>query len=139
MDNTTIIVNKESMGHGDPGLGGQLLLKCLHQLSGLPHKPHAIVFYNAGVKLLVSSSPVLNVLHQLEREGVELIACGICVDFCQLRDSIAAGRVSDMREIVTNLGQGHYDLRPGSPSGVRAPALERAIPFLPDESRQRDT
>ena len=104
MDTTTIInINKDSMGHGDPGLGGQLLLKCLHQLSGLARKPHAIVFYNAGVKLLVSNSPVFDVLRQLEREGVELVACGTCLDFYQLRDSIAAGRVGDMREIVTML------------------------------------
>jgi intracellular sulfur oxidation DsrE/DsrF family protein len=100
---TTIIVNAESMGQGDPGLGAQLLLKCLHQLCGASRKPQAIVFYNSGVKLLVSGSPVLDVLRQLERDGVDLVACGTCVDFYQLRSSIAAARVSDMREIVTML------------------------------------
>jgi selenium metabolism protein YedF len=100
---TTIIINQEGMGQGDPQLGGQLLLKCLHQLSGLAQKPHTIVFYNGGVKLLASDSPTLDVLRQLERDGVELTACGTCVDFYQLRESIAAGHVGDMREIATRL------------------------------------
>jgi selenium metabolism protein YedF len=100
---TTIVVNQETMGQGDPHLGRQLSLKFFHQLSGLPQKPHAIVFYNGGVKLLTSDSPTFDILRQLERDGVELIACGTCVDFYQLRESIAVGHVGDMREIATRL------------------------------------
>jgi selenium metabolism protein YedF len=100
---TTIVVNQEAMGQGDPRLGSQLLLKFFHQLSGLAEKPHAIVFYNGGVKVLASDSPTLDVLRQLEGDGVELMACGTCVDFYQLRESIAVGRVGDMREIASRL------------------------------------
>jgi selenium metabolism protein YedF len=98
---TTVVLNSEGMGHGDSGLGGQLLLKFLHQLSGAP--PDAVVLYNAGVKLLAPGSPVLEVLRQLERAGVELVVCGTCVDFYHLREQLSAGRISDMREIVTML------------------------------------
>jgi selenium metabolism protein YedF len=100
---TTIVVNQETMGQGDPQLGRQLMLKCLHQLTGLAQKPHTIVFYNGGVRLLASDSPTVDVLRQLERDGVELIACGTCVEFYHLRESISVGHVCDMREIVTRL------------------------------------
>ena len=101
--NTTIIINSDSLGHGDAGLGGQLMLKGLHQLAIQAQKPSTIVFYNAGVRLLVPGSPLLDVLKRLEGEGVDLIACGTCMDFFQLRTSIAAGRIGDMREILTML------------------------------------
>lgn len=101
--NTTIIINSDSLGHGDAGLGGQLMLKGLHQLAIQAQKPSTIVFYNAGVRLLVPGSPLLDVLKRLEGEGVDLIACGTCMDFFQLRASIAAGRIGDMREILTML------------------------------------
>lgn len=101
--NTMIVVTSDTLGRGDDGLGGRLAVKFLHQLTSLPDKPQVLGFYNAGVKLLAGSSPALEALKALEGEGVELIACGTCVDHFGLRDALAVGRISDMREIVTTM------------------------------------
>jgi selenium metabolism protein YedF len=100
---TLYIINTDLFGRGDDGLGRQLMAKFVLQLSQQTPKPHAIVFYNAGVKLLARSSPCADGFKALEHEGVDLIACGTCVDFFTLRDQIVAGRVSDMREIVATM------------------------------------
>ena len=58
------------------------------------------MFYNSGVKLLAEGSPVLDVLNDLNKAGVQLVACGTCVGFFNLDDRIAKERVSNMTEIV---------------------------------------
>lgn len=98
-----IVLNSDTMGKGSDELGGRLIVKFLHQLAGITPAPDAIVFYNGGVRLLAAGSAVLPTLQQLERDGIELIACGTCVEHFGLAGRTGAGRVSDMREIATTL------------------------------------
>jgi len=97
---TVFIISSGTFGRGDDELGRQLMAKFVLQLSTQTPRPHAIVFYNAGVKLLADDSPCLGGFRTLEHDGTDLLACGTCVDFFQLRGRIAAGHVTDMREIV---------------------------------------
>jgi len=97
---TIFVLSSESLGRGDEGLGRRLMLKLVQQLGVLTPRPATIAFYNSGVTLLSPASPVIEVFKALEHDGVELIACGTCLDHYQMRDGIAAGRVSDMREIL---------------------------------------
>ena len=100
MSQMMVTITGEGLGRGDDELGRRLMIKFVGQLATQPHKPHAVAFYNAGVRLLVKASPVLDALQALEREGVDLIACGTCVEHFGIREDLAAGRISDMREIV---------------------------------------
>jgi hypothetical protein len=43
---------------------------------------------------------VSDALDGLSLAGVDLVACGTCVNHYQLSQSLAMGRVSDMQEIV---------------------------------------
>mgnify|MGYP001767107845 CR=1 FL=1 len=100
---TTILMTGETLGRGDDALGRRLATKLLHQLSTLPDKPHTIVFYNSAVRLLLEASPAHEALGALEREGVDLVACGTCVEHFGLNGQLGVGRVSDMREIATTM------------------------------------
>jgi len=100
---TLYIINSDSFGRGDEDLGRQLMAKFVLQLSQQTPKPDAVVFYNAGVKLLTAQSPCLEGFRVLDHDGVDLVACGTCVDFFKLRDQIAIGHVSDMRDIVARM------------------------------------
>jgi selenium metabolism protein YedF len=97
---TMYVMTAETLGRGDEGLGRRLMVKFVQQLAALSPRPAVVGFYNGGVNLLVPSSPVLEAFKTMEHDGVELIACGTCLDHYQIRDAIAAGRVSDMREIL---------------------------------------
>ncbi|WZL83246.1 sulfurtransferase-like selenium metabolism protein YedF [Vallitaleaceae bacterium 9-2] len=97
---TVYILNNEFMGHGDDELGHKLMGAFLKKVWIRKEKPHAIIFYNSAVKLLAEGSMYLDALNGLQDAGVDLIACGTCIDFYGLSDTIKVGRVSGMEEIV---------------------------------------
>lgn len=96
-----IVINNESMGKGDDELGKKLMGAFLRKLWVQTELPDMIVFYNSGVKLISSSSTVLDVLHGLYEKGVDIIACGTCLDHFDLGNDVKVGRRSDMVEIVS--------------------------------------
>ena len=73
----------------------------LRKLWASEEKPDTIVFYGTGVRLLVGGSPVMDALDGLFDAGVDLVACGTCAGYFEIRDAIAVGRVSDMPEIIS--------------------------------------
>jgi intracellular sulfur oxidation DsrE/DsrF family protein len=98
---TTIIINDERMGGGPEELGAKLMGTFLRKLCAEPMKPATIVFYNAGVKLLAKgTSGVLDAIEILKGAGVDLVACGTCIDYFKLQKDVAFGRVSSMQEII---------------------------------------
>jgi selenium metabolism protein YedF len=96
-----IIINSEIMGKGDDNLGRNLMGNFLRKLWASNDKPDIIAFYNSGVKLLGEGSTVLDALNGLHDQGVELVACGTCIDFYELDKKIKVGRRTDMVEIVS--------------------------------------
>jgi selenium metabolism protein YedF len=100
---TVIVVRSESMGEGDAGLGAKLLGNFLRTLPAVEPRPAAIIFYNAGVKLLGQGSPHVEALRELDEAGVELLACVTCLEHFSLRERMAVGQVSNMREIAMRL------------------------------------
>jgi selenium metabolism protein YedF len=98
-----VVVTGEGLGRGDEDLGRKLMIKFFGHIAALGDKPHVVAFYNAGVKLLVQGSPLLDPLRSLDHDGVELIACGTCVEHFGIREHLAVGRVGDMREIVASM------------------------------------
>ncbi|MBU0497362.1 MAG: sulfurtransferase-like selenium metabolism protein YedF [Candidatus Thermoplasmatota archaeon] len=98
-----IVINKERFGVGDEDLGDTLLSSFLRKLWASEKKPDAILFYHAGVKLLKDGSPVRDALEELEKAGVDLIACGTCVGYYDIKKSIKLGRISDMATIISTI------------------------------------
>jgi hypothetical protein len=97
---TVFVISSDTFGRGSEDLGRQLMAKFVLQLSTQSPKPHAIAFYNAGVKLLAEGSPCVEGFRSLEHGGTDLLACGTCVDGFQLRGHVAVGHVTDMRDIL---------------------------------------
>jgi hypothetical protein len=48
-------------------------------------------------------SPVLDDLRLLAGRGVQLLACGTCLDYFQLKEKVAVGTVSNMYTIAEAL------------------------------------
>lgn len=101
-----------TMGHGDDELGSLLLRSFLKTLLQLDRGPDAVVFYNDGVKLCCEGSQLLDDLRSLEQGGVEIIACGTCLNYFGLADRLAVGRVTDMLEIASRLAAAGSIVRP---------------------------
>ena len=94
-----LVVSSEGMGRGNEELAGILARTFFHVLTESDAPPATIVFFNAGVKLVVEGSPVLDDLRALAARGVEMLACGVCLNYFDLRDKVAVGVVSNMYTI----------------------------------------
>ena len=105
-------VTAGTMGSGNDELGALLLRSFLKTQAELERKPDAIVFYNDGVKLCCEGSYLLDDLRDLEAAGVEIIACGTCLNFFEIDDQLRVGRVTDMLEIAGLLADAGSAVRP---------------------------
>lgn len=99
----TIIVSNEVMGNGPEDLGKTIMGSFLRKLCMEENKPATIVFYTAGVKLLAEGSPVLDAIDALSKAGIDIIACGTCVNYYKLGDKIAPENIGDMPTIISIL------------------------------------
>ncbi len=102
-DSLVLVVSEDKMGRGPDELGGILVRGFFHTLGEINPRPQAVIFFNSGVHLVAEGSPVLEDLLSLSRQGVALLACGTCLDYFDLRDRLAVGRISNMYEIAETM------------------------------------
>ncbi len=98
-----VTVPSELMGRGDEELGGILVRSFFHTLGEVQPLPETIIFFNSGVKLVANGSPILDDLHDLCDKGVNILACGTCLGFYNLKEQVAAGEISNMYTIAETL------------------------------------
>ena len=99
------VLNSETMGSGDDVLGRVLMGAFLKKLWAKVDKPDILIMYNGAVKLLSKKSGYMDVMVGLEEAGVEILACGTCLDFFGLSDDLVAGHVSNMEDIVATMSK----------------------------------
>ncbi|WP_305042689.1 sulfurtransferase-like selenium metabolism protein YedF [Geoalkalibacter sp.] len=109
---TLVYIAADVMGSGSDELGRVLLKNFLFTLVELESRPDALFFVNAGVKLVCQGSEVRETLEKLACDGVDIAACGLCLEYFHLKDQVAVGRVTNMLDIVTALSQAGRIIRP---------------------------
>ena len=98
-----VVFPSDRMGRGDDELGSVLIRGFLHALGEVSPKPDTLIFFNAGVKLTVQGSEVLEDLRSLEEQGASILVCGTCLDFYGLKEKIRVGMVSNMYDIAETM------------------------------------
>jgi selenium metabolism protein YedF len=99
----TIFIASNQIGAGSDELGSLLMRGYLKTLIEAPKLPKRIIFMNGGVRLVAEGSDSHESLAKLAELGVEIIACGTCLDYYKLKEKLAVGRVSNMFEISSFL------------------------------------
>jgi selenium metabolism protein YedF len=107
-----VYVSSEGMGRGDEALGAVLMAAFLDTLAHLKGRISHLIFVNAGARLAVAGSPVLEQVRQLELLGVQVLVCGTCLNHFGIREALAVGRVSNMLEIIETLAAAGKVIRP---------------------------
>ncbi len=102
-ENYVIVIQSEHMGRGDEKLGKILMKSFIYTVRETKPYPKTILFFNSGVKLTVEESEVLDDLKDLENEGVEIISCGTCLDYFNLKDKLGVGSISNMYTIYEKM------------------------------------
>jgi len=98
-----ILVGCDRLGRGDEELGARLMGNFLATLPEMGGNLWALVLVNAGVKLAVRGSPVLESLTRLAAAGVMILVCGTCLNHFGLLEAKAVGETTNMLDIVTHL------------------------------------
>jgi selenium metabolism protein YedF len=107
-----VVLSDNHMGRGDDVLGDVLIRSFVHTLLKLKPLPDTVICYNSGVKLAVKDSAVLDDLQQLEKDGVDILVCGTCVNYFEIGDQVAAGHISNMYDIAETMAGAGRLLRP---------------------------
>jgi selenium metabolism protein YedF len=96
----TIIISSQWLGQGNDALGQNLMRNYLRKLWSEAEKVKEIIFYNSAVLLLTKEMNTAEALSGLEDSGVDLVACGTCVEHFGIQEKMVSGRISDMQEIA---------------------------------------
>ncbi len=107
-----IVLSENKMGRGNDELGYVLVRAFLHTIAEQSQKPDVMIFYNTGVKLAVQGSEVLDDLKALEMAGVEIIVCGTCLNYFEVKDILGVGVVSNMYDIAATMSRARRLINP---------------------------
>ncbi|MHB1317306.1 MAG: sulfurtransferase-like selenium metabolism protein YedF [Anaerolineae bacterium] len=98
-----LVLASDQIGRGEPELGKLLVRSFLHTLLEVSPRPDTLILMNAGVKLAIEGSPVLADLLVLQEDGLQILACGTCLDYYQVKSRIAVGIISNMYTIAETI------------------------------------
>ncbi|MTD38125.1 sulfurtransferase-like selenium metabolism protein YedF [Erwinia sp. CPCC 100877] len=100
-----IAVGRKTLGEGDPELGALLLKSYINSLCELDTPPQQLLFFNSGAFLTNQESNALADLQQLMEKGTKISTCGACLDFYNLKDTLAIGEITNMYQIAETMAQ----------------------------------
>jgi selenium metabolism protein YedF len=105
-------ISSEFMGRGDDGLGARLMAAYFDTLAQFAENITHVTLVNSGVKLIAQDSSVLIEARELEKLGVQFMACGVCLKHFGLGDKVEVGIMSNMFSILAVHKEADLLLRP---------------------------
>ena len=95
-----ILMTKDYLGEGSEELGRNLMKTFWVCMVEVDVKPSTIYFINSSVKMVTNDSVHLDNIKKLADLGVEIAACGICLDYYGLKDQVGVGSITNMYAIT---------------------------------------
>lgn len=112
ISNFSIFVMSDEFGNGEEELSKTLMKSYFYALNESITLPSNIIFINSGVKLLKKGSGILSSLELLKEKGISILACGICVDYYNLKDEISlVTEITNMYSIIEILNNSDSVIR----------------------------
>lgn len=96
-----ILIISDRFGSGDEKLGEILMKNFLYALARDERAPAAVMLANGGVRLACEGSDSLDDLRLLAEKGVAVKACGTCLDYFGLMESLQVGEIGTMPQSVS--------------------------------------
>ena len=100
---STIAIGSDKMGSGEDELGSILMKSFIYTVKETTPYPANILFFNSGVYLTCEDSPVLDDLKALAENGVEIVSCGTCLDYYNIKEKLKVGTISNMYTIYEKM------------------------------------
>lgn len=103
LEDKCIFISSEKMGEGNDELGKVLIKGFIYTLTECKPYPKHIIFVNGGVKLTTENEATVENLKILEESGVEILSCGTCLDYYDLKEKLQVGSITNMYTIVETM------------------------------------
>ena len=100
LDDRCIFISSDKMGKGNDELGEVLIKGYIYTLTEAKPYPKHIIFVNSGVKLTAQNEATIEHIKILEEAGVEILSCGTCLDYYDLKENLQVGSITNMYTIV---------------------------------------
>jgi len=100
---TIILITSDRLGTGSDELGRLLLKNFIIALLELQKQPEKIIFMNSGVFLTTEGSEVSEPLSKLVNSGVEILSCGVCLEYFGVSDKLVVGMTTNMYAIAESV------------------------------------
>ncbi len=97
---TVIAISSDTMGKGEEELGKKLLEGFIYSLTELKELPKYILFFNKGVYNTTDNKKTCEDLLILQKKGVNILSCGLCLDYYNLKENLQVGEVTNMYTIA---------------------------------------
>lgn len=101
--NRVILMTKDYLGEGSEELGRNLMKTFWVCMVEADIKPSKIYFINSSVKMVTNDSVHLENIKKLADAGVEIAACGICLDFYGVKEELGVGSITNMYAITDSI------------------------------------
>ena len=101
--NRVILMTKDYLGEGSEELGRNLMKTFWVCMLEADVKPSKIYFINSSVKMVTNDSVHLENIKKLADLGVEIAACGICLDFYGVKEELGVGSITNMYAITDSI------------------------------------
>ncbi|MEI6705061.1 MAG: sulfurtransferase-like selenium metabolism protein YedF [Deltaproteobacteria bacterium] len=102
-DAVVFLITSDRLGDGPDELGRLLMRNLIHTLLEARELPSRMLFLNSGVRLTTEGSDVLEALDKLAGMGVEILSCGLCLDFFGIKDKLLSGGTTNMLTTVETI------------------------------------
>lgn len=98
-----LFISKDYFGEGDEDFSRTLLNVFLQSMKEGGHRIRAILLANSGVKLMAKDSGARKVLEDFAKDGIEVLFCGLCVEYYGLKEAIPKEQITNMFAICEYL------------------------------------
>lgn len=107
LDEYVVALSCDKVGQGADELGSKLAESFVYALTEQDIKPKMILCYNSGVLLTTQNEKTVSDMKKLEASGVEILSCGLCLDYFKLKEELKVGTITNMYRIVEILRSFH--------------------------------
>jgi selenium metabolism protein YedF len=107
-----IVLSSNKMGEGNDELGEVLMANFIYTLTESDVLPSKIIMYNSGVKLACEKKEVVSDLKKLADMGIDIMVCGLCLNYYGLEKKLQVGNVSNMYAILQAKQQAMKIIKP---------------------------
>lgn len=110
-DTYLVVLQGDEMGQGDAAFGKKLLEGFIYALTEQDELPTYVVCYNKGVTLTTLNDKTVADLNTLMDKGIQVLSCGLCLDYYGLKEKLRVGQVTNMYRIC-ELMRSHPVVKP---------------------------